>query len=89
MNFKDLLEIEGGVTSNEPAQLCVKEAIEAAVLHLTVQGLKDKNWVLQNESDWNLPIIQNYLKEETSYAASALEIAANTNETATAVAVSN
>lgn len=89
VNFKDLLEIEGGVTSNEPAQLCVKEAIEAAVLHLTVQGLKDKNWVLQNESDWNLPIIQNYLKEETSYAASALEIAANTNETATAVAVSN
>jgi curli production assembly/transport component CsgG len=68
VNFKDLLEIEGGVTRNEPAQLCVKEAIESAVLHLTVQGVKDRNWALQNESDWNSPIIQNYLREETNYA---------------------
>lgn len=91
VNFKDLLEIEAGVTSNEPAQLCVKEAIEAAVLHLTVQGLKDRNWVLQNESDWNLPIIQNYLREETSYAVNPMELAGTTNtkETTAAVAVSN
>ena len=89
VNFKDLLEIEGGVTTNEPAQLCVKEAIEAAVLHLTVQGLKDKHWVLKNESDWNLPIIQNYLREETNYAANSIELAAETNEAASTVPVSN
>ncbi len=86
VNFKDLLEIEGGVTSNEPAQLCVKEAIEAAVLHLTVQGLKDKNWVLKNESDWNLPIIQNYLREETNYAATPIDIAADASKTSAALA---
>lgn len=68
VNYKDLLELEAGVTRNEPAQLCVKEAIEAAVLHLTVRGLKDKNWALQNESDWNSDIIQSYLHEETTYA---------------------
>ncbi len=89
VNFKDLLEIEAGVTGNEPAQLCVKEAIEAAVLHLTVQGLKDRNWVLKNESDWNLPIIQNYLQEETSYARHPIaDPTADTNKTA-AVAVSS
>lgn len=68
VNFKDLLEIEGGITQNEPAQLCVKEAIEAAVVHLTVQGLKDSNWALQNPDDWNGPLIQRYLQAEDSYA---------------------
>lgn len=67
VNFKDLLEIEAGVTRNEPAQLGVKEAIEAAVIHLTVQGLKDRNWGLLNESDWHSPIIQNYLNDTTTY----------------------
>lgn len=67
VNFKNLLEIEAGFTRNEPAQLGVKEAIEAAVIHLTVQGLKDRNWVLKNESDWNSTVIQNYLTDTTTY----------------------
>lgn len=67
VGFKDLLELEGGYTRNEPSQLCVKEAIEAAVLHLTVQGLKDKVWALKNQEDWNSPVLQTYLKEGSEY----------------------
>lgn len=67
VNFKELLELEGGYTRNEPAQLCVREAIEAAVVHLTVQGLKDRVWALKNEGDWNSPVIQAYLKENNEY----------------------
>src|SRR5690606_9157465 len=74
VNFKDLLEIEAGVTSNEPTQLCVKEAIEAAVIHLTVQGLKDRSWSLRNESDWNSPIIQAYLQEGNTYAINTVNM---------------
>lgn len=74
VNFKDLLEIEAGVTSNEPTQLCVKEAIEAAVIHLTVQGLKDRSWSLRNESDWNSPVIQAYLQEGSTYAINTVEM---------------
>jgi len=70
VNFKDLLEVEGGVTRNEPAQLCVKEAIEAAVIHLTVQGVRGGNWSLQNPQDWESPIFQKYLQEEQTYAVS-------------------
>lgn len=62
VNFKELLELEAGYTRNEPAQLCVKEAIEAAVVHLTVQGVKDGIWALKNEKDWNSPVVQAYLK---------------------------
>lgn len=69
VDFKELLEIEAGITHNEPAQLCVKEAIEAAVMHLTVQGLQDKTWALKNPDDWYSPIIQRYLHEENNYAA--------------------
>lgn len=67
VGFKELLELEGGYTRNEPSQLCVKEAIEAAVVHLTVQGLKDRVWALKNEKDWNSPVLQAYLKENNEY----------------------
>ncbi len=63
VTFKDLLELEGGMTRNEPAQLCVKEAIESGVVHLTVLGLRDHVWALKNEKDWDTPIIQTYLKQ--------------------------
>lgn len=67
VNFKELLEIEAGLTRNEPAQLSLKEAIEAAVVHLTVQGIKDKSWVLQDQKDWKSPVIQRYLQQESDY----------------------
>jgi curli production assembly/transport component CsgG len=74
VNFKDLVELEAGTTRNEPAQLCVKDAIEAAVVHLVVQGLKDSSWALKDGKDWTLPIVQNYLREENDYATSRTEM---------------
>lgn len=84
VNFKDLLEIEAGLTQNEPAQLCVKEAIEAAVVHLTVQGLKDNNWALKNPDDWNTPIVQRYLAAENNYVQALTETEAGTPAVAAA-----
>jgi curli production assembly/transport component CsgG len=68
VSFKNLLELEGGVTRNEPTQLCVKEALEAAVVHLIVQGVKDGAWALKNEKDANTPVFQAYLREINEYA---------------------
>jgi curli production assembly/transport component CsgG len=67
VNFKELLELEAGYTRNEPSQLCVREAIEAGVAHLIVQGLQDKMWALKTEDDWRSPILQAYLKEKSEY----------------------
>jgi curli production assembly/transport component CsgG len=61
--YKQLLQAEGGFSSNEPSQLAVKEAIESAVIHLIVQGARDKAWFLRNESDWAHPTVQAYLRE--------------------------
>jgi curli production assembly/transport component CsgG len=67
VNYYDLLEIEGGYTHNEPTQIAVKEAIDAAVMHLTVEGIKDNQWQLRNSSDWNNPVLQRYLRTEKEY----------------------
>lgn len=66
VNFKDLVELESGVTRNEPAQQCVKDAIEAAVVHLVVQGIQEGAWSLKDRKDWDRQVIQSYLRDENS-----------------------
>ena len=44
VNFKRLLEVETGYTTNEPVQMAVTEAIEKAVSSLVLEGIKDKIW---------------------------------------------
>lgn len=75
VNQYDLLEAEAGYTSNEPAQLAVKEAIDSAVIHLTVEGLKSKQWRLKNPADLNSHIIQTYMNSE-NYTAKATRLPA-------------
>jgi curli production assembly/transport component CsgG len=58
--FKELLEIEAGYTRNEPAQLCVMSAIEAAVIHLIVQGVLGNHWTLRNPDDALSPLFRAY-----------------------------
>ena len=76
MNFKELLELEAGYTRNEPSQLCVREAIEAAVVHLVVQGLRDKVWALKNDHDWESPVLRAFRKESDEYLDNIEPIAA-------------
>jgi curli production assembly/transport component CsgG len=41
VNFKRLLEVETGYTTNEPIQMAVTEAIEKAVQSIVLEGIKD------------------------------------------------
>jgi curli production assembly/transport component CsgG len=67
VGYQNLLQIEAGITSNEPQQLCVREAIEAAVVHLIVQGVESHTWDLKAASDWSNPVIQKYAGESNGY----------------------
>ncbi|KQQ36166.1 curli production assembly/transport protein CsgG [Duganella sp. Leaf126] len=60
VNVKDLVELEAGLTRNEPAQLCVSEAIASALGHLIVQGIRDQQWVLADPAQWSAPVVQRY-----------------------------
>ncbi|WP_142848137.1 CsgG/HfaB family protein [Telmatospirillum sp. J64-1] len=48
IGFRDLLEVETGITTNEPVTLAVKSAIEKAVYSLVMEGLIDGYWRLQD-----------------------------------------
>lgn len=68
VSFKELLEVEFGYSRNEPTQQCVNQAIEAAVLHLIVQGIDRKLWSLKSPADLNHPLIQIYRKAADAFA---------------------
>lgn len=70
VSFKKLLEAEAGYTRNEPAQLCVLNAIEAAVIQLIVQGVDDNIWQLSNPEDISSPVFKDYLEEYRAQANS-------------------
>jgi curli production assembly/transport component CsgG len=44
ISYKDLLEIEAGLTVNEPAQLALQQAVEHLVRALVIEGAADGLW---------------------------------------------
>lgn len=60
IEFKKLLEMELGTTSNEPAQLCVLSAIESALVHLIVDGVDGDSWALSDPDESDHHVIQKY-----------------------------
>jgi curli biogenesis system outer membrane secretion channel CsgG len=72
VNFKRLLEVETGYTTNEPVQMAVKEAIEKAVVTLVLEGIKDGIWqadIPQPEID---ALLKNYAKENEEADVTAI-----------------
>lgn len=60
VKFKRLLELEAGFTQNEPVQLALVDAIEAAVIRLIVNGIEDNLWTVARPTDLQHPLIQFY-----------------------------
>lgn len=61
VSFRKLLEFETGFTRNEPIQLCVKEAIEAAVIQLIGRGLESRIWAAASPDADMAPVFKPYL----------------------------
>lgn len=49
VNFQRLLEVETGITTNEPVHLAVTEAIEKGVESLVLEGIRDGLWATDEE----------------------------------------
>jgi curli production assembly/transport component CsgG len=67
VSFRRLFEAEAGFTTNEPAQLCVRDAIEAAVIHLIVEGVRENHWSLRDPAAINSPIVHAYVEAQRAY----------------------
>ncbi len=74
VDFKELLQAEAGYTTNEPAQLALREAIELAVLQLTVDGIRDRHLELRNSEDWFSPVLQTYASADAMNVAEEASI---------------
>ncbi|MCB9206741.1 MAG: outer membrane beta-barrel protein [Ignavibacteriales bacterium] len=64
VEFKRLLETEGGYSYNEPLEICVSEAIQKSVHSLIIEGIKDGLWQLKNQEDIASKVILDYEKEK-------------------------
>lgn len=51
VSFKELLEIDTGITSNEPQLLALRQAVEAAVEYLILDGAELGVWTFQNPQE--------------------------------------
>ena len=66
VNVKRLLEVETGVSQNEPGQLALKEAIEKAVESLIIEGVKDNIWKAKESISTVETVLKKYQKEKIS-----------------------
>lgn len=61
--FKELLEIEAGVTFNEPDALAMQQAIEEAVYGLILEGTIQGLWCFSTTEDASAGILRRYLAQ--------------------------
>jgi curli production assembly/transport component CsgG len=62
VSFKKLLEAEAGVSSNEPPQMAVMEAIEASVYGLIMEGIINQMWTFNDQTKIR-PLLEEYFEE--------------------------
>ncbi|WGK63732.1 CsgG/HfaB family protein [Croceiramulus getboli] len=65
VKFQRLLEAETGVTQNEPVQLAVQDAIEAAVYSLIMEGIEDGLWSAKGGREVNNELVSTYNLEKS------------------------
>lgn len=61
IDFRRLLEMETGITTNEPVQLAVMSAIESSVIHLVARGIENQLWNLAPGTALQETILNDYL----------------------------
>lgn len=71
LSYNRLLEAEAGYTVNEPSQLAVRQAIEASVYSLIMEGALKKVWGFNDEAEGNKAIAA-YLKKRDNGQKSSL-----------------
>lgn len=60
VDYKDLLEIEMGYSNNEPVNIAVMSAIDAAVIHLVVKGMERGMWQPAATEGEGFDVIERY-----------------------------
>jgi len=75
VGFKELFETETGLTTNEPAVLCVTGAIEKAVSALVIEGILNNHWSTNNITFNDHESVKLYLKQKKDRQLTFIELA--------------
>lgn len=70
VDFKDLLELEAGISYNEPDQIALSQAIEKAVYALIMEGVLSNLWCISADNDRTTTMLQEYVAERDSISHS-------------------
>jgi curli production assembly/transport component CsgG len=73
--FKDLLELETGITYNEPDVLALQQAIEAAVYGLIVEGSVEGLWCFDIDASTAEGVVRSYYARRDDVDAKRVQLA--------------
>ncbi|QYF87814.1 CsgG/HfaB family protein [Brevundimonas sp. PAMC22021] len=76
VGFKELLEAEAGLTTNEPDQVALQQAIEKAVYAMVMEGVELKLWNFA-DTDAGWPLFYRYQQERDGHMTAEQVAAAN------------
>lgn len=77
--FRELLELEAGITYNEPDELALRQAIEAAVYALVMEGAMQDLWCFSASDAEVRPLLTDYISERDSIRKSRVVLPAAAN----------
>lgn len=72
--FKDLLEAEAGVASNEPDALALQQAIEAAVYGLVIEGASTDLWCMASDPAASEALLRKYFARRDNVAPEQVQL---------------
>ncbi|MGB7409030.1 MAG: CsgG/HfaB family protein [Pontixanthobacter sp.] len=64
--FRELLELESGITYNEPDELALQQAIDAAIYALIMEGSMQDLWCFNTTADYAADQMQRYIADRDS-----------------------
>ena len=73
--FKELLEAEAGVATNEPDALALQQAIEAAVYGLVVEGASRDLWCMATPPDYSENLLRQYFARRDNIDPATVQFA--------------
>ena len=77
--FKDLLELEGGVATNEPDALALQQAIESAVYGLIIEGAGRDLWCMSTQPEFGEKLLRQYYARRDNIEPEAVELVRRTD----------
>ncbi|MFT7684121.1 MAG: curli production assembly/transport component CsgG [Moritella dasanensis] len=77
VDYKELLEVEMGYTNNEPVNIALMSAIDAAVIHLIVNGVEQGLWSPSSLDSLDSPVFKKYASQSSTLNTNVQQASAN------------